>query len=552
MSDTSAFDRPAAPVSIIPSATVWQLQLVNSNIEGADADAIADANADTDNDDDVPKVAQRVERTFPIGSAFSFAVRPTIAEPPLRGEEHRPAVVRIDRGARLRLTRSTLDTASGESDGAALWGAAALSFASDDNCDPLTLCDFAGGRTAASDLGVEVSGPRTVMLGISRWRGYGLVGSSINVFGCVIADVPPSVPIPTPTPVVTPLPFDGSIAEVARRVASQMARGCQQELGVLHKLPPTPADRVGVLRSSEGSDVVERDVEGIPDSENAGESHPITEAKAWTADETTSPSPASRRLPQVEVSRPVIDRQRAKSKDKVETDAKLGCFQTTPLGHLPARLLLDRPIPGIGAGNNCFSQTCRTKSDDIPVNVEQKVPVVSDPSTWPSPAEELPDFIANFSPRVSFTTVRALIEEYMVGVDGRPALREVEARYGPEAGRKYGVVSWRNAKRLGTRKYDMAISRRRSIYEKIEEGMNEEDLIGIVQEHNPRLLDKEEHFSDGTIVRWLFKHLAKEREGYERRKEVASLVSAKRKRRRKEEIFFEKNDRSVMNEPTKI
>lgn len=120
------------------------------------------------------------ERTYPIGSAFSFPVGTTTHT------ETEPAVIKVGKGTKLILNTVTpsfdLHNQVGKKGGGFF---AKLLFGSEDNEDMLHLCTVSDTLNAVvTNIGIEVCGPRTIILDA---RGY--VGHTVNVFGSVTESI---------------------------------------------------------------------------------------------------------------------------------------------------------------------------------------------------------------------------------------------------------------------------------------------------------------------------------------------------------------------------
>ena len=127
----------------------------------------------------------------------------------------------------------------------------------------------------------------------------------------------------------------------------------------------------------------------------------------------------------------------------------------------------------------------------------------------------------------SVASVKELEEKYM---SGAPAVRDLEAKYGPGVrnGKKGKGSSYRSkALHGGSQRKDNAFAKRKLVYEAIEaEGeAGVKRLQGMIAKNFG-----EQESPSVSHMEWLYKQLASERAGFEKKSKAAAEGAKKRKR----------------------
>lgn len=161
----------------------------------------------------------------------------------------------------------------------------------------------------------------------------------------------------------------------------------------------------------------------------------------------------------------------------------------------------------------------------------------NDTSTWRPRRPELPPFAANYE-FLQYTSIKDLLEEYLVGSRGRPALKDIEKYFGPKKRGKSGKFpSWRSRSLRGSKKYDKKFCLNKNIYDLIDENKTIEQTVEqfqqIVHENNPEMMQGKNPIN-GKLVQWLIKYLQQNKEGYGERRGRANAAHLTKKRKREE------------------
>mmetsp|Transcript_34723 Transcript_34723/g.64045 ORF Transcript_34723/g.64045 Transcript_34723/m.64045 type:complete len:436 (-) Transcript_34723:95-1402(-) len=150
--------------------------------------------------------------------------------------------------------------------------------------------------------------------------------------------------------------------------------------------------------------------------------------------------------------------------------------------------------------------------------------------TWRPQEREMPPFASNYL-MMEPTTMEAFLDEYLTGLEGRPALKLIEAHFGPE--RRGRMPSWRSKHvRGGSRRCDSAFAKRKVLYDLIDSGKTADDLLQIIREEKPELFTKPENLTNGKMVNWLIVHMRKRRAGYENRLAISKKALATKEQKR--------------------
>ena len=146
-----------------------------------------------------------------------------------------------------------------------------------------------------------------------------------------------------------------------------------------------------------------------------------------------------------------------------------------------------------------------------------------DPNTWPN--DHTPHFATSHEITTSHKSLQALVTEYLEGAPGKPALRDLEAKYGPHIEAvKRGRQGWKNWR---SRKEGKKWCKRKAIYTFIEQQASKEAAIqGLAQKVKAMLEADEATKGDGfvsfeepgsTIINLLIKKMTEAMPGYAER-----------------------------------